>query len=177
LQNQAQNRLVNLTFQSFIQNLYRKFLGLDVVGIYRVIFRISETTPEFGTLNGFHQQSFNVGFKDVSLNNSNLVLSTNAAGHSVITFRPISSTGKFIGPGWASAISVSSPTVKAQKIEDLGDGTYRIEMNGKLSGKGQISIGKQTVFDGKLNNLDCYAKNKGFFKAIICFFKRLFGSL
>jgi hypothetical protein len=151
----ALNRVVTMNYDAATKKYTGNFSELDVVGVYRAIFRIIENDSTFGSVNRYEEQNFNVRFKDIDLPNSNLVVSVDANGNSVITCRFISSTGKFIGPGWASVINLdsSSAGLKIDNIEDLGDGTYKIHFNGKLSGTGKLTLLDETVYNGDLSNI------------------------
>jgi hypothetical protein len=147
----ALNRVVTLTFDAAAKNYTGSFSELDVVGVYRCMYMISDNDTLFGSLNRFDQESFNVRFKDIDLAHSNLRLSVDSlTGASIITFRPISSTGKFIGPGWGSVISINAPGLKIKQVQDLGDGTYKIFFDGKLAGNGKLSLADETFYDGNL---------------------------
>lgn len=152
----ALNRIVTLTYDAAAKNYVGNFSELDVVGVYRIIFRVTEDDSTFGSLSRYEERSFNVRFKDIDLPNSNMVLSLDANGNSVITCRFISSTGKFIGPGWASVISIdsSSAGLKIDKVEDLADGTYKIHFNGKLTGTGKLTLLDETIYNGDLSDIE-----------------------
>jgi hypothetical protein len=150
----ASNRTVNLTFDSTTKSYSGSFSDLDIVGVYRVIYRITSTDTVNGTLNRYFLGSFNVRFKDVDMPNSNVVLSVDPITHNgIISIRPISSTGKYIGPGWGSSIGLVATGLKIQRIEDVGDGTYKLHLDGPVAGDGVVTIANDTIYNGALGDI------------------------
>jgi hypothetical protein len=107
-------------------------------------------------MNRYYVKSFNVRFKDVDLGASGVSVVIDSLTHNaIIIFRPISSTGKYIGSGWGSSIGLQAQTagLKIDRIEDLGDGTYKLHLNGPLAGDGVLTIANDTAYTGNLGDI------------------------
>jgi hypothetical protein len=151
----AANKLVTLTYDPGAQTYTGNYPELDVAGVYRVIYNITNSDTN-GVMNRYYLKSFNVRFKDVDLGASNVSVVIDSLTHNaIIIFRPISSTGKYIGSGWGSSIGLQAQTagLKIDRIEDLGDGTYKLHLNGPLAGDGVLTIANDTVYTGALGDI------------------------
>jgi hypothetical protein len=149
----ASNRLVNLTYDAGTQSYTGSFSDLGVTGVYRLIYTVTNSDTN-GVMNRYYLKSFNVRFKDVDLGASNVAVMIDSLTHNaIIGFRPISSTGKYIGPGWGSSIGLAAPGLSIQRVEDLGDGTYKLHLSGPLSGNGVLTIANDTVYSGALGDI------------------------
>lgn len=127
------------------------FNGLTVSGVYRIIFRISGTGTESGDYQRYMSESFYVSFSDIDMTQSG-VTTTIGNGQLVMTFRPITSYGRYIGPAMGDAFTVSNPKIKIAKVEDHQDGSYTITFTGEISDTTSLVILGQKVFTGKLEN-------------------------
>jgi hypothetical protein len=147
------DRMVTLSYEPGTKNYTGSFTELDVAGVYRILYHITNTDST-GTINRYYLQSFNVRFKDVDLPQSNVVLSIDTTTrNAIISFRPVSTTGKLIGSGWGATIALSGSTLKIQRIEDVGDGAYKLYLDGPLSGDGTLSINNQPIYTGSLSDI------------------------
>lgn len=164
----AKNNALNMAFNAADSTYTGSFNGLTTSGVYQVIYKITGDDPVLGKIERFHQETFYVRFKDIDLPNSQLVVTTNAGGFSVITFKPQASNKKLIGAGWKSAISFESAGLKATNIVDKGDGSYEITLDGKLTGSFKLNIADEKVFDGSTADLGCYGPNPNIIQRIKC---------
>ena len=149
------NRLVSLTYDPGTKTYTGSYPELDIAGVYRVIYTVTNSDTN-GVINRYYMKSFNVRFKDVDLAASNVSVTIDSlTQNAVIIFRPVSSTGKFIGSGWGGSIGLQAQTagLKIQRVEDLGDGTYKLHLSGPLSGDGVLTISKDTVYSGNLGDI------------------------
>ncbi len=164
----AKDQVLNMIYNASDSMYAGSFNGLDIAGVYQAIYRVTADDPILGKIERYHQESFYVRFPDIDVANSQMVFSTNAAGFSVITFRPQASNKKLIGLGWGPAIVFEADNLKATNVVDKGDGSYEITLNGKLSGSFTLSLGGETVFKGKPGELSCYGANANFIQRIKC---------
>lgn len=163
----ARVKVVDLQFDAASGKYTGAFNGLDVSGVYQVIF-LTEATGAFGQIVRFDQSSFSVQHEDVDLARSGITITTNPNGQTVITFRPQTSQGIFWGPGWAGGITVNFPDTRVDTIIDKGDGTYQIIIAGRPNGNGTITIGDATVFKGNASALNCFRPDLGSFGKLKC---------
>ncbi len=73
-------------------------------------------------------------------------------GTLVMTFRPITTYGRYIGPAMGSAITVTNPNITIQSVVDNQDGSYTITFAGKIEEETKLVILGQEVYTGKLEN-------------------------
>jgi hypothetical protein len=147
----GQNQIVNLTYNAGDSSYKGAFNGLNVTGVYKVIYLVTADDPELGKIQRYHEQGFYVRFPEIDISKSNAVLATDPAGKSILTIRFATSKGIFIGSGFRSVIHLDATGgVQIQSIDDLGDGTYRIHFTDKLSGNGKLSLANETVYEGDL---------------------------
>ena len=116
-------------------------------------------------------------FADINLAASLVSVATNAAGVSVISFRPQASNKRFIGPGWGPAMSVDAGGLKITNVVDKGDGSYDLVLDGKISGPFKISVDGEEVKEsgsggGGGNGEDC-GPNANFWQKIKCWLMSL----
>jgi len=163
----ATDQLVDLAYDAGDKRYKGSFDGLDIAGVYQVIYQFSADDAAFGSTVRYHQASFTVRFPDIDQEASGITV-TQQDGVQIISMRPIASNGKFIGPGWAGVISLSANDAKVQKIVDHGDGRYDIIIDGVLSGPGSITIDDVVVFDDDLGALSCSDPNANFLQRIMC---------
>jgi hypothetical protein len=148
------NNVVTLTYQAATKTYTGSFPGLDVAGVYRVIYTVAGNDSASGGLSRYFQKSFNVRFKDVDLPNSNVLVFIDSLTHnSIISIRPISTTGKLIGSGWGPTIGLDAGGLKIQRIEDVGDGSYKLYLSGPLAGNGTLTVFNDTLYTGNLGDI------------------------
>lgn len=164
---QETQQVVTLAYNAADSTYSGQFAGTDVSGVYQVLYHIQNNSPETGNVVRFEEQSVYVRFPDVDMDKSNVVVSSNTKG-TVLTFRPVASNGKFIGPGWGSAIVLDAPNAKISGVTDNGDGSYSVSIAGSLDGKGKLSLGTETLLDGNLAQLKCYGPNASFMDKVRC---------
>lgn len=164
----AQDQLLTLSYSAADSSYKGDFNGLDVSGVYQVVFRFSASNTEYGRIERTHHRSFNVRFENIDLAASGLQLSVNEKGITVLTIRPRATNGRFIGPGWGSVIGLTATSAEIQNIIDRGDGSYEIEIAGSLSGNGAISLLDEEIFSGNLADLLCYNPGAGLIQRIQC---------
>ncbi len=149
------NRLVSLTYDPGTKTYTGSYPELDIAGVYRVIYTVSNNDTN-GIINRYYLKSFNVRFKDVDLGASGVSVTIDSlTRNAIIIFRPVSSTGKYIGSGWGSSIGLQAQTagLKIVSVEDLGDGSYKLHLSGPLSGDGVLTIANDTVYSGNLGDI------------------------
>lgn len=127
------------------------FNGLTVSGVYRVVFRISGNGTETGEYQRYMSESFYVSFSGIDMSKSQVTTSI-ANGQLVMTFRPITSYGRYIGPAMGDAFTVSNPKIKISKVTDNQDGSYTITFTGSISDTTTLEVLGQKVYTGKLEN-------------------------
>jgi hypothetical protein len=71
----------------------------------------------------------------------------------VLTFKPVSTTGKLIGSGWGGVIGLTATNAQINNIVDKGDGSYEIIVDGNLSGPGKLTVLDETAYEGDLGKL------------------------
>jgi hypothetical protein len=150
----ASNNAVNLTYDASQKKYVGEFNQLDVSGIYQVAYIVSANDTTLGTINRYSEESVFIRFPDVDLGKSNVIVAT-LNNVTTITFTPIGSNGKLVGPGWGGAITLtgSGGENKITKIVDSANGTYVITVNGPLTGQGTLTIGGDQVYNGNLGNI------------------------
>lgn len=164
----AKDQLLDLTYNAADSTYGGSFNGLDVTGVYQIIYHVSADDSELGRIERFHQESFYVRFAEIDLPNSNMSVTVNG-GFTTIVITPQAKNGRLIGPGWADAITLEAAGgATIDSLRDKGDGTYEIVIKGDLSGPVKLSIGGETVIDGKIGSLNCYSPNANIIQKIQC---------
>lgn len=166
------DQLVDLLYNNASKSYTGTFNGLDVTGVYQVIYRVTATDSLLGKIQRYHTESFYVRFPDIDVPNSQLAI-TRQDSFTVITFRPQASNGKLIGAGWGGAFSLEAQNATIHNIVDKGDGSYEILVKGELSGPVKLSVGGEEVIDGKIGSIDCYMPNQNIFKRIQCWLESI----
>ncbi|HEY5749326.1 MAG TPA: vWA domain-containing protein [Chryseolinea sp.] len=145
----ASKQLITLTYRAADSLYTGQFSGTDVSGVYHIIFRAtSPDDPTLGKIVRYQRSSTYVYFPDIALNLSSAMFALNT-----LTFRPIASNGKFIGPGWGNAFTLTAPTAHIQNVVDQGDGTYVITIAGSVNETGVISLGGETFYNGVISEI------------------------
>jgi von Willebrand factor type A domain-containing protein len=118
----------------------------DVSGVYQVLYEVKADDPAFGTVQRQAAQSIYVRFGKIDLAASN-VNTTVGNGTVTINFRPVTSTGRFVGPANASTISVTGD-VRVRQITDHQDGRYTILLDGKPETEVSIKMLGDEIYRG-----------------------------
>lgn len=128
------------------------FDGLTVAGNYQIIYRISGDSPETGNFQRFATESFFTSFNGIDLDASNL--STDAIKNSlVINMKPVSTTGKLIGPAYGKGFTIDNSNVKINKIEDHQDGSYTLTFSGNIDEPVSFKLMGQEIYEGELSEI------------------------
>jgi hypothetical protein len=169
----ARDQLLNLPYDAGRGEYRASFDGLDVTGVYQVVFRVTADDPVVGRIQRYHQQSAYVRFGDVDMAGSQLSASAGPEGTTLIDCRPVATNGKFIGPGWGPAIAIDAPGASVSNVIDRGDGRYTIVVAGPLDGRGTLSISGEPIFEGDLRELRCFGPDLGLLERLRCWILRL----
>lgn len=140
---------VNLVYDATTETYKGQLAGLDLSGVYNVAYTVSVNDATLGEIRRYGEESIYVRFPDVDLAASDVAF-TAATG--ILTFRPIASNGRYIGPGWANAIKVDSSSAQIQTIVDHGDGRYTVTIQG-ADAYGKLSLGGFAVYRGTLADI------------------------
>ncbi|NSL86362.1 vWA domain-containing protein [Chitinophaga solisilvae] len=159
---------ITLTYDGTSGTYTGSFPKLQVSGNYQVLFYVQADDSIVSKIMRYESGNYNVAQKDVDLSQSGVSVVVNGAGQTVITIRPRAGNGLYWGPGWAGSIHVNFPGAKVNNVVDKGDGTYVITIDGKLEGKGTISIGDVKILDGDASQLNCYSNHTNFWEKIKC---------
>jgi hypothetical protein len=148
------NHTVNLTYDASKKAYVGEFNQLDVSGVYQIAYIVSDNDASLGTIKRYAEESVYIRFPAIDLANSNIAVAT-VNNVTTITFRPIATNNKYVGPGWAGAIVLKGTGGENMigKIIDNGDGSYAITVKGALSGQGSLTVGGATVYQGNLGDL------------------------
>jgi hypothetical protein len=157
----AKKRVVALTYDAATEAYTASVDDLDTAGVHQVIYRVSADDPDAGRIRRFYQESVYVRFEDVDLNGSQVSVGTDEKGGSIVTFRPRTRRGRFIGPGWGAAIGLDADGASIGQVQDHGDGSYTLHIEGTLSGRGTLTLADERVFDGDLRDLGRPAREPG----------------
>jgi hypothetical protein len=169
----AQDQVVALSYNAAEKSYQGTFSGLDVAGVYQVVYRVTVDDAVVGKVRRYHLQSFYVRFPDVDLPNSGMSMTQGPGGNTVVSIRPQASNGRLIGSGWGPAIRLDAPNASITNIADQGDGRYTITLTGTLTGSGKLSIANEPIFEGNLSNLNCYSSGLNLIRRIQCWLIRL----
>jgi von Willebrand factor type A domain len=149
----ASNNLVNLSFDAGKKMYVGNYSGLDVSGGYKIIYQVSVNDPFLGNIVRYQEKYFYVAFPAIDLAGSNVSL-TKSGDTTFIKMRPICTNKKYIGPGWGAGFKLDSSSASINRIIDHADGSYTIAILGDINGTGKLSVGSQTVYNGKLSDID-----------------------
>lgn len=144
-------QVVTLTHQG--NGLYQgEYTGMNVAGIYQIMYRIQGTDSARGTYDRYEMQSMYVQAGQIDLDKS--VLSKQVVnGQLVMVMRPVTTYGKFLGPAAADAFDVNSPTASLSNVVDNQDGSYTLTVRGNVKSNVNISVLKQKVYVGELDKV------------------------
>jgi len=127
------------------------FNGLNVSGIYHVIYHITGNNAEMGGYERFMVESFYTSFSNVDLSKSAITTSI-VGGNLVMNIRPFTSYGRFIGPAMGNAFRVSNPGIQVANVVDHQDGRYTITFSGNVSDTTRLVLLDQVIYTGKLED-------------------------
>ncbi len=119
----------------------------DVSGVYQVLYTVQDDDPAVGKVQRLAAQSVYVRFGAVDLDAS-AVATTVSANGVTINFRPATKTGRFVGPGNASAISVTGSGIRVRSIADHQDGSYTVELAGDPTTKISVGMLGDEIYSG-----------------------------
>lgn len=95
----------------------------DISGVYNIVYQVMIKGADFGVVQRTASQSTYVRFGKIDLKKS--IISSATRNHRiVITMKPVSTTGKLIGPGQGSLFSISGLAEKDLNVIDHQDGSY-----------------------------------------------------
>lgn len=127
------------------------FDGLSVAGVYKLVYLVKVKNDDIGEYQRTFMESVYVTFSGVDLSKSD-VTTVMQNGQLVMTFRPITSYGKYIGPAMGPGFAVSNPDIKIAGVEDHQDGRYTITFTGAVDQPTKLTIVGQEIYSGKLEN-------------------------
>ncbi|WP_341834755.1 VWA domain-containing protein [Chitinophaga pollutisoli] len=125
--------------------------SLNVAGVYQLVYYITADTAVMGKLERTFTEAVYVAFGEVDMAASNVVTSI-VNGTLVMTFRPITTYGSYVGPAQGSAFSVSNPNITIQSVVDNQDGSYTITFGGKIDEATKLEISGIEIYSGKLED-------------------------
>lgn len=137
--------------------------GLNVSGVYKILFHISGTIPDGGQYQRIRSESFYVSFSSVDMEASQ-VSSQVVNGNLQVVFRPITSYGRFVGPAMGDGFTVDNPGIKIENVTDHQDGSYTIEFSGNIDEDTKLQLLGQEIYQGALVDI---AKTPSIFEKIV----------
>lgn len=129
------------------------FSGLNVSGLYRIVYRVTGTDSAGGTIQRLMIESFYTSFSNLDISKSD-VTKTIQNNQLILNFRPKTSYNKFIGPAMGNAFSVTNPGIKIVNVVDHQDGRYTITFEGNVNDTTTIKLLDQPIYTGKLSEVD-----------------------
>lgn len=133
------------------------YSGMNVAGIYQIMYRIQGNDDSRGPYNRYEMQSMYVQAGQIDLSKS--VISKEVSAEKVVmTVRPITTYGRFLGPAAADAFDVNAQSARLSNVVDNQDGSYTLTIVGKSSATVNIVILKQKVFTGRLSTVSVSTK-------------------
>ncbi|WP_126247602.1 vWA domain-containing protein [Chitinophaga rhizosphaerae] len=127
------------------------FDSLKVAGVYQIVYFVTAETPAMGKLERTFTEAVYVAFGDVDMAASNVATQI-VNGTLVMTFRPITSYGRYLGPAMGNAFSVTNPNITIQSVVDHQDGSYTITFGGKIEEETKLVVAGHEIYTGKLEN-------------------------
>lgn len=133
---------------------------LTVPGPYRFEFQLTGEHPKVGSIHRLSTITTHVEFAaaDVVTTELTLVPMPDPDGDDrvALRLRPRDALGNFLGPDYGQRLRVAVGGKPAAGIEDLGDGTYRIDLGGPVESDTPLAVTVlgQTVFAGPAGDLD-----------------------
>lgn len=145
------------------------FNGLNVSGVYRILFRVTGTHADAGQYQRILTESFYVSFASVDLEAS-AVTSQVVNGKLEVNMRPITPYGRYVGPAMGDAFSVDNPGINIDQVTDHQDGSYTLVFSGNINDDTKVQLLGQEIYSGPLVKL---GKSGSFIDKIIDFLKSL----
>lgn len=128
------------------------FAGLNVAGIYQIVYRITGEKPETGKFQRLIMESFYTGFAGVDLALS-AISSHIADGVLTLNITPTTPYGKKVGPAMGSVFTVDNPAVQITNVIDNQDGSYTLTFSGDLSQPVSLQLMGQEIYKGKITRI------------------------
>lgn len=127
------------------------FAGLDVAGIYQLLFRIRSSDTATGVYDRVEMQSMYVLPAPIDPGRSSLVR-RELNGITTITITPVTTTGKLVSAA-ADAFDVNAQQARLTTIVDNQDGSYTLTLSGDAKSVGTVSLLNQKVFSGRFSDI------------------------
>ena len=127
------------------------FAGLDVTGIYQLLFRIRSADTTTGTFDRVEMQSMYVLPAPIDPGRSSIVR-RELNGVTTLTITPITTTGKRVS-AIADAFDVNAQQAKLTNIVDNQDGSYTLTLSGDVKSVGTLNLLNQKVFSGRFSDI------------------------
>lgn len=119
----------------------------EISGVYHVVYRVRADDPAFGKIQRIAAQSVYTRFGDIDFPSS--ILGGAVVGNvTTLDLRPITTYGRFVGPGNAKAVQVGGVGNTLTSISDDQDGSYTMVIEGDPSAVITISILNEPIFEG-----------------------------
>ena len=125
------------------------YSGMNVAGIYQIVFRIQGQDSIRGQYDRYEMQSMYVKAGQIDIGKS-VISNVFTNGKLVMTVRPVTTYGRFLGPAASDAFDINAPSAKLNSIIDNQDGSYTLTVQSTTKSAGSISILQQKVFTGNL---------------------------
>lgn len=118
----------------------------DVSGIYQIFYRIRANDPETNSpIERFAVESAYVRFGEIDLANS--AVNTTVRDNTIlINWRPITTSGRFIGPDQGTAISVTG--INLTNVQDNQDGSYTLTLTGDPTAPITVDVLGEEIYQG-----------------------------
>ena len=133
-------------------NYEGSFNGLNVAGVYQLVFQISGDHPDAGRYQRMLSRSFYTSFSSVDISQSAVSIQL-VEGQLIMLIKPKTSYGKFVGPAMGDAFSVSNPNIQISNVVDHQDGSYTITFTGDIGAATTFQLLGQDIYTGKLENV------------------------
>lgn len=128
------------------------YSGMNVAGIYQIVFRIQGQDSIRGQYDRYEMQSMYVQPGQIDFGRS-VIDKAVINGKLVMTVRPVTTYGRFLGPAAADAFDVNATAAKLSSVVDNQDGSYTLTVQSTTQSRGTISILNQKLFSGNLTAL------------------------
>lgn len=128
------------------------YTGMNVAGIYQIVFRIRGNDSIRGQYDRYEMQSMYVQAGPIDVDKS--ILSKGIVnGQFVMVMRPVAVNGRFLGPAATDAFDVNATAAKLGSVVDNQDGSYTLTFRGNVKSNVNMSILNQRVFVGQLDKV------------------------
>ena len=125
------------------------FAGLNVAGIYQILFHIQGKDSLSGTYDRVEMQSMYVEPAPIDPARSTVTRSI-VNGQLLVTMTPVTTTGKFVSAA-ADAFNVNATDAKLSNVLDNQDGSYTLTFTGNVKSVGTLRFSNQKLFSGQLD--------------------------